>query len=272
MSKEFKGIWIPSELWLNSDLKVMEKIFLVEIASLDGINGCYASNGYFSDFFDLSKTRCSAIIKSLQQKGYIRIRRFYEDGKKSLERRIIKINKEIIKSKCDRTLSRKSKGVKPKESEANIEIENVEIINSQVDQLININNNNENIKEIESNKEVDLGKELKVLDEDIEVSQENKEVEVITYNQMYVIKAEGVMDNITNSDKITYKNDINEMTNKHGYHSNLKSFMWRYYRILSKYNIKYLYWLKFIKLFKTEKINGVDTINKYENINKMKLT
>ncbi|MBB6713933.1 hypothetical protein [Clostridium gasigenes] len=58
MKKEFKGIWIPSELWINKDLSVMEKIFLVEITSLDREKGCYASNGYFSEFFSLSKTRC----------------------------------------------------------------------------------------------------------------------------------------------------------------------------------------------------------------------
>ncbi|MEG1142811.1 MAG: helix-turn-helix domain-containing protein [Clostridia bacterium] len=193
MSKEFKGVWIPREVWLNSNLKVMEKIFLVEIASLDGINGCYASNSYFSDFFDLSKTRCSAIIKTLQEKGYITIRRFYEEGKKSLERRIIKVNKEMIKANCDRTLMGKIKGTKPKESEAN-----VEFINREVDELIDINQSNEELKEIECNKDLELGEEIKELDTSLETSQDNKKLGIITYNEIYEVRVEGVTKNLIN--------------------------------------------------------------------------
>ncbi|MBB6622423.1 conserved phage C-terminal domain-containing protein [Clostridium gasigenes] len=99
MKKEFKGIWIPSELWLNKDLGVMEKIFLVEITSLDREKGCYASNGYFSEFFSLSKTRCSAIIRTLRDKGYITIKLMYEEGKKFVKSRIIKVIKNIKSTK-----------------------------------------------------------------------------------------------------------------------------------------------------------------------------
>ena len=33
--RDFKGVWIPKEIWLSTDLKVMEKLILVEIDSLD---------------------------------------------------------------------------------------------------------------------------------------------------------------------------------------------------------------------------------------------
>ena len=92
-----KGIWIPEELWQNEDLTVMEKLFVVKINALDGKEGCYASNSYFSDYFKLSKSRCSVIIKNLKEKGYIVIKYFYEEGKKLIERRIIKIKKDITK-------------------------------------------------------------------------------------------------------------------------------------------------------------------------------
>ncbi len=39
--------------------------------SLDGENGCFASNDYFAKFFNLSKTRVSLIIKSLLDKECI---------------------------------------------------------------------------------------------------------------------------------------------------------------------------------------------------------
>ena len=69
MTRDFKGVWIPKEIWTNKNLNVMEKLFLVEIDSLDNNDGCFATNEYFSDFFRLSKNRCSEIIKNLEKKG-----------------------------------------------------------------------------------------------------------------------------------------------------------------------------------------------------------
>ena len=66
MEREFKGVWIPKEIWLNKELTIQEKSFIAEIDSLDNDEGCFASNDYFSNFFGLSKNRCSEIIKSLE--------------------------------------------------------------------------------------------------------------------------------------------------------------------------------------------------------------
>lgn len=89
MNRAFKGIWIPKEIWVNKELKVMEKIFLVEIDSLDNDDGCFASNAYFADFFEISKGRCSQIIKSLEEKKMIEIR--YEMEGKEIKKRVIKV-------------------------------------------------------------------------------------------------------------------------------------------------------------------------------------
>ena len=35
MDRNFKGIWIPKEIWLAEDLTMQEKVMLVEIDSLD---------------------------------------------------------------------------------------------------------------------------------------------------------------------------------------------------------------------------------------------
>ena len=85
MNREFKGIWIPKEIWLNKELKLIEKCFLVEIDSLDNESGCFASNGYFAEFFGISKGRCSQIIKSLEEKKMIQIKYHYE-GKQIIKR------------------------------------------------------------------------------------------------------------------------------------------------------------------------------------------
>lgn len=69
--KEWKGVFIPKELWENSTLSWMEKLFWCEIDGLDNEFGCYASNNHFSGVFGLSKNRCSEIINSLVIKGFV---------------------------------------------------------------------------------------------------------------------------------------------------------------------------------------------------------
>lgn len=91
MKRDFKGIWIPAEIWENKNLSLMEKLFFVEIDSLDGLKGCYASNDYFSKFFELSKNRCTEIIKSLEKKRLITIELQREPGKKNISKRIIRV-------------------------------------------------------------------------------------------------------------------------------------------------------------------------------------
>lgn len=90
--RDFKGIWIPKEIWLNETLSMQEKLFLVEIDSLDDEQrGCYANNEYFAKFFFLSKSRCSEVIKSLEEKGLITITYTYKQGSKEIESRSIRV-------------------------------------------------------------------------------------------------------------------------------------------------------------------------------------
>ena len=89
--RAFKGIWIPSEIWLNENLTIQEKVFLVEIDSLDNNDGCFANNNYFANFFKLSKNRCSEVIKKLEKKGLITISYTYVEGTKQIDKRIIKV-------------------------------------------------------------------------------------------------------------------------------------------------------------------------------------
>ena len=90
MERAFKGVWIPKEIWLSKNLTLTEKVFLTEIESLDNSNGCFASNEHFATFFNLSKNRCSEIIKSLEKKGYIDIEYIYKENSKEILKRIIK--------------------------------------------------------------------------------------------------------------------------------------------------------------------------------------
>ena len=93
MNRDFRGIWIPKEIWLNKDLSTNEKILLAEIDSLGGSSdGCFASNQYFADFFDLSKDRISRLVSGLKNKGYITVELIYKEGTCEVDKRIIKLN------------------------------------------------------------------------------------------------------------------------------------------------------------------------------------
>lgn len=92
MKRDFKGIWIPREIWLNKDLTIMERLFLVEIDSLDAEKGCFATNAHFAEVFDVSKGRCTQIIKSLEAKGCVKIT-LVRDGKQISKRTVRVVNK-----------------------------------------------------------------------------------------------------------------------------------------------------------------------------------
>ena len=93
MNREFRGIWIPKEVWLNKDLSANEKILLAEIDSLGGLSdGCFASNQYLAEFFGLSKDRISKLISGLKNKGYITVELVYKEGTCEVDKRIIKLN------------------------------------------------------------------------------------------------------------------------------------------------------------------------------------
>lgn len=72
-SRDFKGIWIPKEIWLTEELSIMEKVLFVEIHSLDNERGCFASNKYFAGFFGIHPRRIAGHIASLKQKGFITV-------------------------------------------------------------------------------------------------------------------------------------------------------------------------------------------------------
>lgn len=69
--RDFKGVWIPKEIWLNEELTMLEKVIFVEIDSLDGPEHCYASNEYFATFCNCSESKVSKAIKKLKELGMI---------------------------------------------------------------------------------------------------------------------------------------------------------------------------------------------------------
>ena len=64
--RDFKGVWIPKEVWLDTRLSALDKIIFVEIDSLDSEEkGCFASNKYIAEFCQCSETKVSKSISLL---------------------------------------------------------------------------------------------------------------------------------------------------------------------------------------------------------------
>ena len=87
-ARQFRGVWIPADIWLSKELSLQEKVMLVEIESLQHPErGCFKTNKRLAEFFNLSASRVSEVISSLARKGFIRIVNI-RDGKQIVERRI----------------------------------------------------------------------------------------------------------------------------------------------------------------------------------------
>ena len=71
--RDFKGVWIPREIWLDDRLNALDKVILTEIDSLDSSEkGCWASNKYIAEFCQCSESKVSQTITKLTKLGYLR--------------------------------------------------------------------------------------------------------------------------------------------------------------------------------------------------------
>ena len=97
MNRDFKGVWVPKEIWLRDDLDAIEKVILAEIDSLDNENNCVAGNEYFARFCQCSESKVSKTIKKLKDLQLIEIVSF--DGRHRKIRVVQKTRQNHIKTK-----------------------------------------------------------------------------------------------------------------------------------------------------------------------------
>lgn len=93
ISRDFTGIWIPREIWLNKDLNHSEKCLWAEINSLHDRKrgGCFASNAYLVQFFGTEERALQKNLAKLKEKGLLEI--YIKDGNKRILRAITPIQK-----------------------------------------------------------------------------------------------------------------------------------------------------------------------------------
>tara|TARA_R110000824_G_scaffold364662_3_gene553026 strand:- start:32 stop:649 length:618 start_codon:yes stop_codon:yes gene_type:complete len=101
--RNFLGVWLPRDVYLDKKLSWTEKILYVEIQSLDNEQGCFASNEYFAEFLDVSTTTISISISKLKKLGYVECisfdgrRRVLKSAFKNLENQALRKLKGTIK-------------------------------------------------------------------------------------------------------------------------------------------------------------------------------
>lgn len=118
--RDFKGIWIPAEVWLSRELTLQEKVFFCEIDSLDNENGCFASNAYFAEFFGVTKQRASQVINSLIEKRYLAAK--YKYNGTEVKKRVLRVSNKFdtLSNLCEKGIKKSLKGYQENAKDNNI--------------------------------------------------------------------------------------------------------------------------------------------------------
>jgi hypothetical protein len=95
--RDFKGVWIPKAVWLDSRLTALDKVILTEIDSLDqGERGCFASNKHIADFCQCSITKVSTSISKLIDMNYLYVQN-YDGRQRELKSRLSNFERQTFK-------------------------------------------------------------------------------------------------------------------------------------------------------------------------------
>ena len=155
-NRDFKGIWIPKNIWLSTELSALEKVLLAEIESLDDGEGCIATNQYFAGFLGVSKSWVSKLISGLEKKKFITLELVYKRGKKEIDKRIIRrtpieLEDNTLYDNSDIPMALECSDITEEEDDINNNIYNNNLINNKVskeDKLNNINIYNNGLQKI----------------------------------------------------------------------------------------------------------------------------
>ncbi len=71
--RDFKGVFIPKEIWVTPELTGYERLIFMEIHSLDREFGCVAGNQHFSNGLGISERQLRDYIKRLKDKELISV-------------------------------------------------------------------------------------------------------------------------------------------------------------------------------------------------------
>jgi hypothetical protein len=156
--RDFKGVWIPKNIWLNKQLNFLDKVILIEIDSLNSdTQQCFASNQYFADFCQCSPRHITRVLTKLVNLGYIKIT-VTENGQRYIQSIVDKMS--IQQSRVDKM------SIPPRQ---NVYHNNINNNTSSNNNINNINNNKqEYIVEINRDDKIIYTGFKEILDKDKE--------------------------------------------------------------------------------------------------------
>jgi DNA-binding transcriptional ArsR family regulator len=74
MERQFKGVWIPAEIWLDARLSLVEKALYAEIDSFSGAGKSFhKANETIQIEYGVSRPTVSKAIKKLEEFGFIEV-------------------------------------------------------------------------------------------------------------------------------------------------------------------------------------------------------
>ncbi len=113
--KEFKGVWIPYEIFIDKKLNDKEKFVYSMIMFLSKENECTMTNSYIGNLLNICNVQVSRIINSLKKKGYINTEIIYKENSKEVAlRKIVPVikNDNTYKQINVAPINRKFKDIK----------------------------------------------------------------------------------------------------------------------------------------------------------------
>lgn len=129
LPRDFKGIWIPREIWLHTELSMNEKVLWAEINSLDTPEkGCTASNEYFQNFFGWPERTLRSYLARLKALGFIKQTEF--DGRQRVLRSCLKTSQAIFDRSDRQPIAGLGGSPLPVSKPGHIVLENKEEINN----------------------------------------------------------------------------------------------------------------------------------------------
>ena len=70
--RQFKGVWIPGDIYRNRELSWSQKLMLVEIDSFSkNGNECFVSNDWLSEHLQIGVSATEKCLKSLVDLGLV---------------------------------------------------------------------------------------------------------------------------------------------------------------------------------------------------------
>ena len=94
VNNSFKGLWMPKDILMDTNLTINEKVLFAIIVNLskNKEHSCKASNSYLSNMMNFTSRRIQQLLSSLKEKNYINTRNVFHEGTKIVSHRLVNIS------------------------------------------------------------------------------------------------------------------------------------------------------------------------------------